>query len=396
MDNVHSQTHPRNRTPLACCLIALLAASCFPHFATAQSVRRPIEVFGYFQNGFEQQYDTQSKRRSTTFVMQQLNLFFQKELGNDLTSFVNFETVNSFSSYRRWGAFNLEEAWLRYRTGRSSNIKVGLQIPIFNNLNEISNRTPILPYALRPLVYETSFNEIIPNEEYVPNRAFVHYYGFHQTDLAKIDYAAYLGNGPNINGGYDNDQTENSLRTGVDTSQTVLVGGRVGLRSSHVKVGLSGTLEHTNLLKVVDTELAEALDIPTSDLLDLTQVRLGGDFSAEYRSFEIESEFIMVRIKDPSPVVSLRRTFYYVMLGKWLGERTFGFVSMMSTFDKFDTPIVFQLADVDVPTFGVAVHLSDALTAKGQYAYAMVNVEEDLRIHKERLHYFAFALSVVL
>ena len=84
------------------------------------------------------------------------------------------------------------------------------------------------------------------------------------------------------------------------------------------------------------------------------------------------------------------------MLGKWLGERTFGFVSMMSTFDKFDTPIVFQLADVDVPTFGVAVHLSDALTAKGQYAYAMVNVEEDLRIHKERLHYFAFALSVVL
>lgn len=77
-----------------------------------------------------------------SFILQQLNIFLQKPIGERWTSFNNLEMINSDSSFRGWGAFNLEEAWVHYRIGRAFNLKLGLQIPICNHFNEIKNKMP--------------------------------------------------------------------------------------------------------------------------------------------------------------------------------------------------------------------------------------------------------------
>ena len=102
-----------------------------------------------------------ANKESITFNLQQLNMFFQRDITQQWTSFVNVEILNNYSSSRQWGALNLEEAWVKYRRNNFFSLKLGLQIPIFNNLNEIKNRTPLLPYIIRPLVYETSMSEAI-------------------------------------------------------------------------------------------------------------------------------------------------------------------------------------------------------------------------------------------
>jgi hypothetical protein len=117
------------------------------------------------------------------------------------------------------------------------NLKLGLSIPTFNNLNEINNRTPLLPYVIRPLVYETSFNEFIPIEEFVPARAFVQAYGFFPFGESKLDYAVFVGNSPNINSDPERGQT------GTDTTATILVGGRLGIRYRELNLGFSATRE---------------------------------------------------------------------------------------------------------------------------------------------------------
>jgi hypothetical protein len=106
-----------------------------------------LQVFGFFQNAFIHQteytatppFNGESARNS--FSVQQHNLFFRKDLDRNWRAFVNHKGFNSFSSSRRWGSLNLEEAWVRYRAN--------------SNLNEINNRTPLLPYIIRPLVYDT-------------------------------------------------------------------------------------------------------------------------------------------------------------------------------------------------------------------------------------------------
>jgi hypothetical protein len=186
----------------------------------AQSTGSSLNIFGYFQNSF--QHWPQSTAKTThpqyfspmkepawnSFNMQQLNLFLSKDLARYWRAFVNFEILNSFSSQRQWGAFNLEEAWVRYKPSDKFNIKLGLLIPVFNNLNEIKNRTPLLPYIIRPLIYETSFSEFFSGiEEGVPARAFVQASGVIPSGKTKLDYAVYIGNSPNINVDWNEGQT---------------------------------------------------------------------------------------------------------------------------------------------------------------------------------------------
>ena len=98
-----------------------------------------LQVFGFFQNAFIHQteytatppFNGESARNS--FSVQQHNLFFRKDLDRNWRAFVNHKGFNSFSSSRRWGSLNLEEAWVRYCAN--------------SNLNEINNRTPCCPIS---------------------------------------------------------------------------------------------------------------------------------------------------------------------------------------------------------------------------------------------------------
>lgn len=336
--------------------------------AFAQTQEAPIKTFGYFQNSFQQWTESSDHSQFNTFALQQLNMFLQKDLLKDWTAFVNFEVLNNFSSAKRWGSFNVEEAWVRYRSSRQFNLKLGLQIPVFNHLNEIKNRTPLLPYIIRPLVYETSFNEFIAVEEYLPSRAFMQGYGFIPSGKAKLDYAFYIGNSPNINSQADNQSSGNERPTGMDTTTAFLFGSRIGVRYGELKAGISATHERVNYF----TGLAERLNEPLSKFEGLPRIRLGADLLYRLGDFSFEGEYISVFYDEGAEVVEVDKRFLYGTLGWNTTERLFLYASYWFTrehqvelvdeqFEKF-------IVDVGVITGGLSYNFSDRIALKGQVA----------------------------
>jgi hypothetical protein len=342
--------------------VSLLLLSLVVSDSLAQREDAPLKVFGYFQNSLQHWTAFVDHPTQNSFNLQQLNLFFQKDLSRNWTAFVNFEALNTFSSSRQWGALNLEEAWVKYAPNMRFNLKLGLQIPIFNNLNEIKNRTPLLPYIIRPLVYETSFGEFFPLEEFVPARAFAQAYGFFPSGETKFDYAVYLGNSPNINNDPERGQT------GVDTTTTFLVGGRLGIRHRELKLGLSATYEQFNDF----INLAPLLGRQPAELEELPVTRLGGDLSYHFANFSFESEFILVDVHTGIPEMELALAFYYATLGYHFTEELFGYGSYLYT-DVHRALLIPDVGvkedeDLFVPTMGLSYDLNDRIRLKGQFA----------------------------
>ena len=376
------------------CLTALLVMVLASPGA-AQS-GNDLQIFGFFQNAFMHQtgytpeapFVPESERNS--FSVQQHNLFFRKDLDPSWRAFVNYEFLNSFSSARRWGSANLEEVWVRYRANARFSIKFGLSIPVFNNLNEIKNRTPLLPYIVRPLVYETSFSEFIAVEEYLPARAFVQTYGFVPVGELKVDYALFLGNGPNINDDADVGQT------GVDTTDSFLVGGRLGIRIGDWNAGLSGTRDHFN---VAPLEITPGRIV---DLQQLTRRRFGADISCVNRDWSLEAEFIDVSYDDDLPEISEDKRFYYATLGYRATERLVLYGSYWVTDDHSTEQFGPQQASVleqrvEVPTVGISYQLRESIMLKAQYAPVDIDARvRSLDLEQEtEFDHLSTAVSVV-
>lgn len=360
----------------------------------AQAEASDLNVFGYFQPQFfyESETDFQSARNS--FLLQQLNLFFQKDLGRRLTSFVNFEAVNSYSSDQEWGSFRLEEAWVRYRQSQNLSVRIGLQIPIFNNLNEIKNRTPLIPYVIRPLVYESSFVDVIPIRVFVPQQAFVQAFGWIPFESVKIDYAAYLGNTELVNSGFNEGPHGRPLgQTGIDTTTSILVGGRVGIRFDEFKAGLSVTSDRSAVFEGAQ----EITGLIARRYINVPRVRTGSDLSYFYKGFSLEGEWIDVAFDEP-PEVNLDLSFYYVTLGYRFSDRLFGYAGYWLTRERFRIAGEREATDVKVPVVGAAYMLEDQITLKIQYAHASVDIDYegsmDPFLGSNTFDYFTVAVSV--
>jgi len=335
----------------------------------AQLKESPIRVFGYFQNSFQHWTESLDHPAYNSFALQQLNMFLQKDLAKNWTAFVNFEVLNNFSSSRRWGSFNIEEAWVRYRASRQFNLKVGLLIPTFNYLNEYKNRTPLLPYIARPLVYETSFDEFIAIEEFLPRRAFVQAYGFIPSGKAKFDYAVYVGNSPNINDQFTNELYGEKQQTGIDTTTTFLLGGRLGLRYKELRAGFSLTHEKTNIF----IPAAERLNEPVSKFQERPRVRLGADISYHLGDISFEGEYIGVFYDEGTETVEVDKRFLYGTLGWQTTEQLFVYGSYWYTLEhrveaELDSSITKYTVDTNVITGGASYNLSDRITLKAQVA----------------------------
>jgi hypothetical protein len=329
-----------------------------------------------------------------TFNTQQLNLFFQKDLTKKWTSFVNFEVLNNFSSSKQWGSLNLEEAWIKYYAGPQFTMRLGLQIPIFNNLNEIKNRTPLLPYIIRPLAYESSFGEFLALEELTPERAFVQTNGFIPISKSKIDYAFYVGNSPNVN--------DNSFynQTGVDTTNTLLYGGRIGYRISDLKMGLSATYDKTNAFKYLEP----IIEVAEGFLEKVQRTRVGGDLSYDFYSLRFEGEFIMVNYDDDVKELKFDRWFHYYTLGYFIDEEVFLYYSywLSEEYYNYQNPSSTVLdinnakVKVIVPTIGLSYHMTERITFKGQFAQVKIRDSQDYKIigHQPTENTFSLAVSV--
>ena len=276
-----------------------------------------LNIFGYFQgyynhyskydvhypinpflNGGNPEGTSKSEARSS-FLSQQLNLFFVKDFsGNwgEFTSFVNFEITSQYSSDKSWGAFNLEEAWVKYSYNTAFNAKIGAIIPTFNNLNEIKNRTPLLPYIFRPFVYEANVPELISFEDFIPENAFLQIYGFTSlNENINLNYAFYLGNSESS---YYTSEPVGIINPGTDSSKFKMVGGRLGVSSTEFKVGISGTYDRDNQMEIFNDPLLGSANpsgivLPNMDG-NLPRIRMGADFSFNYNNFVFEAEYISV------------------------------------------------------------------------------------------------------
>lgn len=362
----------------------------FSNALIAQVEEGPIKIFGYFQTTLSHQ-NTYNVKTINSFAMQQMNMFFQKDLAPNWTALVNFQFINSFSSERFWGNFNLEEVWVRYRAGQRLNIKAGLQTPIFNNLNEINNRTPLLPYIIRPLAYETSFSETINVEEYVPNRTFIQLYGVVPVDELKLDYALHVGNSPNISSRIL-DKSRGSLTSGIDTSISFSYGGRIGLRLYDMKAGFSYTYDRTNLFKGADT----LLGLPKDTFSEMPRNRYGLDFSFHWNKFYFETEMIQVVYDDDIETFDKDKQFYYGTLGYNIFDNLFVFGSLWYIKEDHHYNFI-SLDDFDVKmrvyNAGLAYDFTDRIRLKVHLATVDIDALNNSSNSSDSF-YYATAISV--
>jgi len=254
----------------------------------------------------------------------------------------------------------------------------------------------LLPYIIRPLAYETSFSEFIPIEVLTPVRAFAQAYGFFPAGEAKFDYAVYVGNSPNIS----NDPSRG--QTGVDTTATFLLGGRLGWRYGDLKLGLSATYDKDNSAEV----LADSLNIRRTELSAIPKIRFGGDLSYNFANFSFESEFIKVSLEQDNPKLERNLDFYYATLGYNFTEALFIYGSYWLLDSHAAVPALpnerkKEDEDVKVTTFGASYNMMDRVRLKAQFARVKLDHEEQRLLDgvvtriEDNFSVFALAVSVL-
>ncbi len=324
-----------------------------------------LYIYGYFQGKYSYYFhETGSEgSSSSSFALQQINFLFKKNVAQTFSSFIDVEAVNTFSSSKGWGSLQFSEAWVSYRPKRLFRIKLGLQVPVFNNLNDIKNRTPLLPYIFRPIVYESSFSSFISVSTYAPDQAFLSIDGTIVAKRLKVDYNFYTGNESEF---VPPDGRQFSTKPpGTDTTKTKLWGGRIGVRKGSFKAGISATTDHTNQQQL--------------GLGSVRKNRIGGDLSFSFKSFFIESEFITILHKlnatqeqtlalasSQNPVLNddLNKLFYYVLLGYRYGDHITFYVSHDHMEDK---STMFTINGVESYSAGMAYRPKDPVVFKAQY-----------------------------
>ncbi|KAA3616587.1 MAG: hypothetical protein DWQ05_12720 [Calditrichaeota bacterium] len=349
--------------------------------AAQSSGENGLKVFGYFQNIFQQESLNRSTGVINTFALQQLNLFMQKDLAKNWTSLINVEILNNYSSSRHWGAINLQEAWIRYRHSAAFSIKFGLHTPVFNHLNEIKNKTPLLSYIIRPLAYETSFKEFITVDEFAPDRAYLQVSGYIPWRTVKLDYAIFGGNGPNVNSNPEVGQT------GVDTTGAMMIGGRFGVRHAGLKAGLSFTWDRYSQLASID-DLAVPAD---RDYGEIPRIRFGIDAQYQWNQFGIENEYIHVNYHDENDEINFDRDFFYSTINyehrEWLNSY-FSFWLIQ----QHASPVK---SEMGVFSLGISCPIGDRITIKLQTGKVKTQawVADKLTL-EARGNYYDAAISV--
>ncbi len=293
----------------------------------------------------------------SSFRLPQPNLFFARDFGDDFGAFVSAEFLNSYNSGEDFGIARLGEGWVRYEYGQSLKIKGGLLIPKFNNLNEIKNRTPLLPYITRPYVYEQSYKNLIGNGDYVPQRAYGQVYGTLPIGEVEFDYAAYVGNS---DPGFLTSGDASYPVSGTDTTYSKLFGGRVGVQYQGVKAGVSGTIDEANM-REVDLSIAQTT-VPQAGLGDVDRYRIGADLSFDINDFFVESEIISVTYsltdEQEAQWDGLRqRPAYSDVLGENLDQLFYYGVVGYQVTSNFDVHVLYNAVEenrsnVDLASFG--------------------------------------------
>ncbi|WP_103018900.1 hypothetical protein [Salinibacter altiplanensis] len=339
-----------------------------------------LNIYGFFQaqGRYVDSEDASGDGGYSSFRLPQLNLFFAKEFGDDFGAFVSTEFLNSYNSGEDFGIARLGEGWVQYEYGRALKVKGGLLIPKFNNLNEIKNRTPLLPYITRPFVYEQSYKNLFENGDYVPQRAYGQVYGTLPVGDVEVDYAAYVGNS---DPGFLVSGDANYPVSGTDTTYSKLFGGRVGVNYKGVKAGVSGTVDEANM-REVNLSIAD-VSVPAG-LGDVDRYRIGADLSFDVNDFFAEGEVISVVYdlsdKQEAQWDGLRaQPTFAGVLGEDLDQLFYYGVAGYQITDKFDVHVLYNAveesrSDTDLDSYGAGVSYRPVfpIRLKAGYRYTTI------------------------
>lgn len=229
-------------------------------------------------------------------------------MSESFTAWVNFEVLNSYNSRQGWGNFSLEEAWVNYQYSDAFNVKVGSLIPRFAYLNEIKNRMPLLPYILRPLIYEASISAITTST-YVPEKALIQISGNLPVGDVTFDYAAFMGNSDKSYIA----STNVIAGAGSDTSKFKTFGGRLGAKYGELRFGLSTSFDHQNDQGTLNQ------DVPRS--------RYAVDLGYNVYNFTFDGEYIYVKLSPENITSNLDKNFFYGTLGYNFSEKVSAYVT---------------------------------------------------------------------
>jgi hypothetical protein len=385
------------------CCVALLDA---PTLHAQENLLNDLRIYGYMQVlGYNQRTEnvistprgniTNIQERST-FSLQQMNLFLSKPIGDNFTAFVNLEFALSYASQRGWGSFSVEEAWANYNHSEALNVKAGLLLPTFNNLNELKNRTPLLPYLFRPFVYETSVASLLNAEDFLPERAYLQVYGSLPLGGLRFDYAFHGGNSETsyIASRSDPGRAGGSF-TGEDSSPFKAVGGRLGLRNAAetFKVGVSGTYDRDRRRDTTYSQFgAGAPTIPGMPsapreflvpLGDVPRVRVGADLSFSLWNFAFEGEYIGVfhDVQYPSGFQgTLNKTFYYGSLLYNITDNFYAYVNYNYLKGDVVNPSEATANGLEAFGGGLGYRINDGLVAKTQYQRVATRASDAIKI----------------
>lgn len=356
--------------------VAVLAAIVWPHPANAQLLNGSPQIFGYFQNTLA--YFNNTKKHPsdyTSFSVQQLNLMVQEELTPNWTAFVNLEFINSFSTSQMLGDLNLEEAWVRYRINQRLSLKLGLHTPEFNRMNTIKTKMPLLPYIIRPLVYETSVHEEFPSNEYVPEHAYISMYGTAPVGSMTLDHSLFLGNSPNLSTNLGQGQSA------VDTSMSFLFGGRVGVRSHSLQAGVSASIDFVDY----PVDVYSYIPNRSADITEIPRIRLGADLRFTTGPVTIEGEMISVTYDDDIREILIDKEFYYGTLLFAATDRLTVFGGYWYTGQDmtgpFDNGSGFELVNFSahqkIPNVGAAYNINDRVVGKIHFGKVDEDADDD-------------------
>lgn len=380
-------------------------------FPVALLAQDNVRFFGYVQpilQTFQSDQDFWDEVKYNTAGVSQANFFVSADFANNLSAFVNFELINNFSTDKKWGALNLQEAYLKWYHSNYLTVKFGQVIPQFNALFEIYNRTPLLPYLVRPKLYEATSGNLVDIFDILPQKAIAQVTGYLPlTDAFKLDYAAYLNHSVNkFHSNPNNDLKPYYVAYGQSASPYLGYGGRIGIRHSNFSIGGSATHDMSNQRRFRWTESGDE-----ANLGDIPRMRLGADFSFNYGPVTLTGEVMVNQSKyeDDRTVTftdvydndlektmtldeffkyahgqnkmfigeGLDKLFYYVTLQYNLTDEIYGFVMYDYLKDEID-PYFFGIEGYKGIALGAGWNVNDNVVLKAQYQFNQALYENTL------------------
>ncbi|HRI48291.1 MAG TPA: hypothetical protein PK559_14380, partial [Ignavibacteriaceae bacterium] len=308
----------------------------------------------------------------------QLNLLFNNNFGDDFSAFINFELTNNYSSSKGFGSFNLQEAYFKWDGPDYLKVKFGSVIPQFNGLYQVYNKTPLMPFLVRPKLYEVNMENLVDIFDILPQKALLHINGTFPLEKASIEYSAFLTNPVNkFISSPNNDLIPGYVSYGQSAVNYVGLGGRLGFNYGGFNVGVSVSADKDNKRRFISDVNGNEVDLG-----DLLRTRLGFDFDFNFAGFNLKGEYLKVSSKVTSDIQdslnawnnadpyyignSFDKEFYYVLLQYNITEKLFAYTMYDYLTDKVD-PFFFGLEGYYGIHVGGGYNLNDNIVLKAQY-----------------------------